>query len=100
MADPVRALALLWRASADPEGSWITSDDDIKVADLLHVRGLGHVEKRRPRPHQMSFFSSLQPDVEHDQQWLTYFVISQTGKTLWSAVLLLIERAMIAPEAR
>lgn len=98
--DPVRTLAVIWRASSDPEGAWLTNPDDIQIADLMHVRGLGYVEKRRPKSHQLSFFSTVASEVAHEDQWLTYFVLTDSGKRLWGGVLLLIERAMIAPEDR
>lgn len=89
--DPVRALALLWRASSDPEGAALWSQEDIHQADLLQLAGLGQVAKRRPKPHQLGFFEMNQ--TEHAEQWVTYFEISEDGEDVWDHLLEVVRHA-------
>jgi hypothetical protein len=83
--EPVRVLALLWRACTDLEGACLFAQDDIRTADLMHVAGLGHVEKRRPKPHQLNFFEANQ--TPYEEMWLTYFIANDQGCDLWDRLL-------------
>lgn len=81
--DPVRLLALLWRGCSDLDGAAIWSREDIETADLAHVHGFGHVEKRRPKPHQQLSFEQ----IPADEQWVTYFVPNDIGRARWRRIL-------------
>jgi len=90
--DPVRILTLLWRAASDIEGAALWNPDDVRAADLMQLARLGHVEKRRPKPHQLSIFEAT--GTQHEDQWVTYFVLSDEGEDAWDDVLELVrERA-------
>lgn len=88
--DPVRVLALLWRAASDLDGAALWNPDDVRCADLMQLAKLGHVEKRRPKPHQLSIFEAS--GTEHAEQWVTYFVLNDEGEELWDDVLDLVRK--------
>ena len=86
--DPIRALALLWRACSDLDGAAVFTLEDERQADLMQIRKLGSVEKRRAKPHQRSLpFTS-------DDQWVVYFVASPEGRWLWSHIVALVDDAL------
>lgn len=79
--DPIRALAIIWRASADPEGAALFITDDIENAEAMQRHGYGFKELRKAKPHQRSL-----PLMEGDE-WITYFVLHPSGHERWIRIL-------------
>jgi len=96
--DCVRALAIMWRAALDPDGSALFATEDHPLADLMQIHGFGYVEKRRPRPHQLAFFEMN--DVPHEDQWITYFVLNAAGHARWLRVLDVVKEPVHATDHR
>lgn len=78
--DPVRRLALVWRAASDPDGASLMTVDDLEQAQLLREIGLASLEKRKAQPHQLPLAMSSDDD---DAQWITYMMLTQKGVWLW-----------------
>lgn len=79
--ESTRAIALLWRASADPAGACLWTLEDRDIAPQLAAARLGYIEKRKMLPHQLQHV----PD-RHEWEWLEYFVISDAGRSLWATL--------------
>jgi len=80
--DPVRALALLWRACMDIDGAAINAPEDHAIGNLLEQCQLGSIVQRDALHHQRPLFQ-----LDGQAAKITYFVANDQARELWDGVL-------------